>query len=62
MLSCEVVEAVLAQCNFVDNQYQQKSEVLCTFTSNKSDACLLNTESSNLVFLKTYNTELMKLQ
>ena len=49
--SLEVVEVVLSQCNLVDNQYQQKSEVLYTFMSNKSY------ESSNLVFLKTYNTE-----
>ena len=26
--SLEVVEVVLGQCNLVDNQYQQKSEVL----------------------------------
>ena len=37
----------------VDSQYQQKSEVLYTFTSNKSHAYLLNVEPSNLVFLKT---------
>ena len=49
--SLEVVEVVLSQCNLVDNQYQQKSEVLYTFMSNKSY------EPSNLVFLKTYNTE-----
>ena len=53
----EVVEVVLVQCNLVDNQYQQKSEVLYTFTPNKSYAYLLNVEPSNLVFLKTYNTE-----
>ena len=53
----EVVEVVLVQCNSVDNQYQQKSEVLCTFTSNKSYTYLLNVEPSNLVFLKTYNRE-----
>ena len=34
----EVVEVVLVQCNLVDNQYQQKSEVLYTFTPNKSYA------------------------
>ena len=45
------------QCNLVDNQYQQKSEVLYTFMPNKSHAHLLNAEPSNLVFLKTYNTE-----
>ena len=36
VLSLEVVEEVLAQCNLVDNQYRQKSEVLYTFTPNKS--------------------------
>ena len=55
--SLEVVEVVLVQCNLVDNQYQQKSEVLYTFTPNKSYAYLLNVEPSNLVFLKIYNTE-----
>ena len=55
--SIEVVEVVLVQCYSVDNQYQQKSEVLYTFTPNKSYAYLLNVEPSNLVFLKTYNTE-----
>ena len=33
---------------------QQKSKVLCTFTPNKSYACLLSVEPINLVFLKTY--------
>ena len=51
----EVVEVVLVKCNLVDNQYQEKSEILYTFISNKSYAYLLNFESSNLVFLKTYN-------
>ena len=55
--SPEVAEVVLVQCNLVDNQYQQKSEVLYIFNPNKSSAYLLNVEPSNLVFLKTYNTE-----
>ena len=42
--SLQVVEVVLVQCNLVDNQYQQKSEVLYTFTLNKSYAYLLNGE------------------
>ena len=50
----EVVEILLVQCNLVDNQYQQKSEALYTFTPNKSDAYLLNIEPSNLVFLRTF--------
>ena len=32
--SLEVVEVALGQCNLVDNQYQQKSEVLYTFMPN----------------------------
>ena len=56
-----MVEVVLVQCNLVDNQYQQKSEVLYTFTFNKSYAYILNVKLSNLVFLKTYNTEFDKI-
>ena len=52
-----VAEVILIRYNLVDNQYQQQSDVLYTFTPNKSYAKLLNLEPSNLVFLKTYNTE-----
>ena len=51
------LEAVLIQCNLADNQYQQKSEVLHILTPNKSYAYLLNVKPSNLVLLKTYNTQ-----
>ena len=44
MPSLEVVEVVLVQCNLVDNQYQQKSKVLYTFTRNKSCAYMLNVD------------------
>ena len=50
------MEVVLLLCNLADNQYQQNSEVLYTFTSYRSYAYLLNVEPSNLVFLKTNNT------
>ena len=53
----EVVEVVLVQCNLVDNQYLRKSDVLCVFNPSKSYGYFLNIEPSNLVFLKTYNTE-----
>ena len=53
----EVVEVFLVQFILVDKQYQQISEVLYTFTPNKYYAYLLNVEPSNLVFLKTYNTD-----
>ena len=55
--SLEAVEVVLVQCNLTDNQYQQKSEVLYTFTLIKCYTYLLNVELSNLVFLKTCNTK-----
>ena len=42
--SLEIVEVVLVQCNLVDNQYQQKSEVWYTFMQNKFYAYLLNVE------------------
>ena len=57
----EVVNEVLVQCNFVHYQYQQKSEVLYTFIPNKFYAYLLNVEPSNLVFLKTYNTDFAEI-
>ena len=49
-----MAEVDLVQFNLVDNQYQQESEVLYTFTPNKSYAYLLNLEPSNLVFSNTY--------
>ena len=55
--SLEAVEVVLVQWNLLDNQYQQKSDVLYIFTPNKSYAYLLNVKPSNLVFLKNYNIE-----
>ena len=57
MPNLQVVEVVLVQCNLVDNQYEQKSEVLHNFTPNKHYAYLLSFEPSNLVFLKTYSTK-----
>ena len=51
------LEVVFVQFNLVDNRYQRKSEVLNTFTSNKSYAYLLTVEANNLVSLEAYNTE-----
>ena len=48
--SLEMAEVVLVQCNEENNQYQQKSELLHTFTPNKSYAYLLNVQPSNLIF------------
>ena len=48
---------VLLKWNFVVNQYLRMSDVLYTFTPNKSYDYLLNVEPNNLVFLKTYYPE-----
>ena len=57
MSSLDVVKVVLVQYTLVHNQYQQKSEVLYAFMPNRSYAYFLKVKSSNLVFLKTYNTK-----
>ena len=49
----EGVEVVLLQCNLVDNQYQQKSQVLYTFTPNKSYAYSLNAEFNEIIITFT---------
>ena len=53
----KLIEKSLEVFEGVDNHYQQKYEVLNTFTLNKSCAYLSNVEPSNLVFLKTSYTE-----
>ena len=57
-MSTEVVEVVLVQYNLVDNQYQQKSEVLYIFTPSKCYIYPLNVKPSHLAFFETFNTEL----
>ena len=59
--SLEVVEVILVQCNLVDNQYQQKSEVLDTFTLNECYTYLSNVETITLVLWKTYKTEFVDI-
>ena len=46
--SLEIHEEVLVQCNLLDNQDKQNSEVLYSFMSNKSYAYLLKVEPSKL--------------
>ena len=53
----EVVEVVLVYCNLVYNQYKNFLKYYALFIPNKSYVYLLNIEPSNLVLLKTYNTE-----
>ena len=53
----EITEAVLIQCNIVNNSYQQDSRVLYTFVPDKSFGQLLGISSRNFIFLKTFNPE-----
>ena len=59
--SFKVVGIVLEQCNLVNTRCQQKSQVLYTFMPNNSYDYMLNVEPSNLLFLKTNNTEFHKI-
>ena len=61
VLNLEVVEVVLVQCNLIDNQCKQKSELLHTFRPNKSYSYLLNVGLGNLLFLKSYSTEFYEI-
>ena len=49
----DVIEVVLVQCNLVDSQYQQKFEVLYSFTPNKSYVYLLNTDFDEIIIIFT---------
>ena len=52
----EIIEVVLAQCNIVNNAYQD-SRVLYTFVPNKPLGSLLEISPKNHIFLKTFNSE-----
>ena len=53
----EVMEVALVHCNIVNNDYQQDSRVLYTFVPNKPFGSLLEISLTNLIFLKTFNSE-----
>ena len=57
VLHLEITEVVLVHCNIVNNDYKQDSRVLYTFVSNKSFESLLKISPTNLIFLKTFNSE-----
>ena len=48
---------MLVPCNMVNNDYQQNSQVLYTFVTNKSFGSLLEISPANHMFLKTFNSE-----
>ena len=56
----EITEVVLVHCDIVNNDYQQDSIVLYTFVPNKPCGSLLEISPTNHVFLKTFNSNMMK--
>ena len=46
----EIIEAVLVNCNIVNNDYQQHSRVFYAFVSNKSFGQSLNILPKNFIF------------
>ena len=58
----EITEAVLVQYNIVNNDYQHNSRVLCTFVPNKPFGTLLEISPTNHIFLKTFNSEYVKMK
>ena len=53
----EITELVLVHFNLVNNDYQQDSRILYTFTPNKPLGSLLEISPTNHILLKTFNSE-----
>ena len=53
----EITEVVLVHWNFVNNDYQQDSRVLCTFVPNKPFGGQLESSPTNFIPLKAFYSE-----
>ena len=58
----EITEVILVHVNIVKNDYQQDSRVLYTFAPSKSFCQLLEISPTNVIFLKTFNSEFSYIQ
>ena len=58
----ESVEAVLAHCSLVKNDYQHASKVLFTFVPNKKFGNLLNISPHIFTMMNTINTEFSSVE
>ena len=58
----KIVELVLVHCNLVNSDYQQDSRILYTFILNKPFGSLLETSSTNHIFLKTFNSVFQEIK
>ena len=59
MCRLEITEIALVHCNIANNDYQQGSNVLCTFVHNKSFGQLLDLSLKHYIFLTTFNSEFL---
>ena len=58
----EITEVVLSHCNIFNKDYQYDSRVFYTFFPNKSFGQLLDNSHKNVMFLKTFNSELLHIE
>ena len=58
----QIKEAILVQCNIVNNDYLQNSRVLYTFVPNKSFGQLLQISPENVIFLKIFDSEFSNIE
>ena len=58
----EITEAVLVYCNVARNDYQRDSGVLYTIISNKSFGQLLDISPQNIIFLKSFDSEVLYIE
>ena len=57
-----VAELILIHCNLVNNNCQQNSRILYTFTPDKSFGSLLQISPPNHIFSKTFNSEFQEIK
>ena len=58
----EITEAVLVNCNIVNNNYQHESRTFYTFIPDKPFGSLLETSPTNSTFYKTFNSEFLYIE
>ena len=58
----QIAELILIHWNLVNNNYQQNSRMLYTFTPDKPFGSLLQISRPNCIFLKTFNSEFQEIK
>ena len=62
VLHLEIVEIILIHCNLINNNYQQNSRILYTFSPDKPFGSLMQISPPNHIFLKRFNAEFQELK